>query len=191
MLALFPFFIFLISLFGFFNIGSEKLAELAGHLPRQIAGLLSAFMREAVAGRSATWLSGGLLASLFSASSGFHAVIRGINISYGYRDTRNFFRLRALSVALAGVFSAALLLLAAAFALGAPFVMPIILFCAVCMIYKLSSCVKIKWRSVVPGAVLTVAVWMLVTELFSRTIAIQLHQVHLAVVASTSATEAY
>lgn len=192
LLALFPFIIFLMALIGFFNLELDlSVLTTLAMVPDDIVNIFDVFIVEVVNRRNVSLLSTSLLLSVFSASSGFSAVIRGVNKAYGFNETRNFIVVRFLSVVLLFLFACTLIaslvlfifrdhifnFLTSFFTLG-PFVKRLfglagtvgvlaVFLIAVMTIYKLASCKKITLFSTLPGALTTVLIWLLASKLFN------------------------
>ncbi|MDR1559652.1 MAG: YihY/virulence factor BrkB family protein [Clostridiales bacterium] len=192
LVAFFPFLIFLISLLGFANLDARYwMQTLSDAMPAEAGRLLEVFFDEIINTPSVGVLSTSLLVSLYNASSGFFVVIRCVNQTYGYKNCRNFFLNQLISIALVIMFAMSLtsmLLLLIfndrifAFAESlmptAPYVGPMFeligfLICAgvllftTMMIYKLSNCRNPRLLSVMPGAIVTVLLWVVSSELFN------------------------
>ena len=194
--ALFPFLIFLISLVGYFNIDSEYLMnEVSSALPAQIAQMVNDVINEVVDTRSPGVLSVSLLLSLWTVALGFNAVMLGINRVYKQQDSRNFIVRKLFCLLLVLVLAFAIItsllsiiyrnliyatitkyiapsaFLKALFGFGGIALSLSILLFAVILIYRLSSCKKLRLRALLPGAALTIAVWGISTWGFNFYIA--------------------
>jgi membrane protein len=192
LLAFFPFLIFLISTLAFLSLDATQWIEtLENILPGEAGNLLDVFFKEIVFTKNLGVLSISLLVSLYSSSSGFAVVMRCVNLTYEQKDCRNFFFTQLISIVLVLIFSLSLVsmlvllifnkLLFNFFAhlLPYPEVMEIIfeslgflvdvviLIIAVMFIYKLANCKKQKLRSVLPGACVTVIIWIVASKAFS------------------------
>ncbi len=104
-LALFPALIALISIYGLVasrEQAADQVAELTAELPEAAQELITEQVTAITeAGGALTW---GLLLStfgaLFTASGGVNNLVKAVNIAYDEVETRNFVKLRALSVVL-------------------------------------------------------------------------------------------
>jgi len=191
LLALFPFLIFLMALIGFFNLDGAIISiDLVESFPPQISSIIDAFVSEVLVGRSLSLLSISLFVTVFSASAGFRAIIKGINKSYNTNDTRSPIILGILAVGLVFLFAISIIICLAVLIFGDHlmvladwyFELPDVAFtiyltfrnfgvmaallAAVCAIYKLSSCKKVRFLSVVPGAAVAVSLWVLASKIF-------------------------
>ena len=105
LLALFPLLFFLITLFGYFaGAGSSLQLKLITYLGSVIPGsalrLVTATIDEVVAARGGGKLSFGLLAAIWAASSGVGALGETLNIAYDVPETRPWWKVRLISIAL-------------------------------------------------------------------------------------------
>ncbi len=192
LLALFPFIIFLMSIIGYMDLKIDPLLyQLSMAIPKDAFQIILTFFNEVVYTRRASLLSGSLLISIVSASSGFNAVINGINKTYGERDTRKFLERRFISVCLVFVFALSCIINLVLLVFGdniTDFIARIfylsrdlryflgyliILSCSalllftVMIIYKYSLNRKITFRKIFPGALTTVILWAVTSKIFN------------------------
>ncbi len=98
-LAFFPFLFFLINLISFTPLPNRLLiANFNAILPRDTALLVKTMLDETVQAKSETLLVLGVLTSLWAASRGMSAIIRGLNHSYGVKESRNFIKLNLIAM---------------------------------------------------------------------------------------------
>ncbi|MFV0520619.1 MAG: YihY/virulence factor BrkB family protein [Lachnospirales bacterium] len=99
-ISAFPFLMFLVAILGTLNLDTELLSEfLDPHVPDSVAIIFNNFMNSLEPkDTSAGLISTTLIFAIFSASSGFFAVNRGINKTYHIEDTRNYVHRRLVSV---------------------------------------------------------------------------------------------
>jgi membrane protein len=105
LLSLFPLLFFLTTLFGYFaGTGSHLQRKLMTYLGSVIPGsafrLVTATIEEVIAARGTGKLSFGILAALWAASSGINALGQALNAAYDVRETRPWWKVRLISVAL-------------------------------------------------------------------------------------------
>ena len=105
LLALFPLLIFLITLFGYFNDAGSRLqtrmiAYLGDVMPPAALQLVVATLDEVTKGRSTGKLSFGIFLALWAASSGVAALAEALNSAYDVPETRPWWKVRLISVAL-------------------------------------------------------------------------------------------
>jgi len=98
-LAFFPFLFFLINLLSFTPLSNKLLiSNFNIILPHDTAILVKNILVETVQAKSKTILFLGMLGSLWAASQGMSAIIRGLNHSYGVKESRNFIRLNFIAL---------------------------------------------------------------------------------------------
>jgi membrane protein len=196
LLALFPMLLFLISLLGVVaGENSELRADLFRYLgavlPGEASDLVSTTVNDVTQGSGGGKLSFGILAALWAASNGMGAVSESLNIAYDVKESRPWWKSRGvavlLTVALAVLVITALVLVlyghgiaetvAAKFGLGEAFELawkilqwPVVLafvLLAFALIYYLAPDLRDhKWTWITPGAIIGVALWLLVSFAF-------------------------
>jgi membrane protein len=196
LLSLFPLLLFLTSLLGYFaESGSELRTSLMGYLgaimPGSATQLVSTTVEEISRGASGGKLSFGILATLWAASNGMGAITEALNAAYNVKESRPWWRVRLISIALTIsiavlILSSLVLLLygghigaaiAAKFGLSGAFTAvwrlvqwPIVLgFVTVAfeLVYYFAPDLKDqKWHWVTPGAVVAVVLWLAVSFAF-------------------------
>lgn len=93
-LAFFPFLFFLINLLSFTPIPNRLLtSNLSLILPQGSALVVNNILVHTLEAKSTTILVLGMLGSLWAASRGMAAIIRGLNHSYGVKENRSFLTL--------------------------------------------------------------------------------------------------
>ncbi len=98
-LAFFPFLIFLLILLSFTPItGDLALADLSRLLPSSSYKIIAEVVEQTLAAKRHTLLSFGLIFTLWSASSGVNAIIRGVNKAYDEPETRSFWMITGISL---------------------------------------------------------------------------------------------
>ena len=105
LLALFPLLVFLVTLLGYFaQAGSQLRSSLLNYLgtvmPESAITLVQATLDEISDGRGGGKLSFSLLAALWVASSGMGAISDTLNVAYDVKETRAWWRVRLVSIAL-------------------------------------------------------------------------------------------
>jgi membrane protein len=110
-LSFFPFLIFVVSLMSFVQLsGDSVVAELIRLLPEQTGEAIQNILQEVTNNSRGTLLSIGMIATLWSASNGVNAVIKGVNKAYDVEENRPFWKVRAISLAATIVLALAILL---------------------------------------------------------------------------------
>ena len=193
LLALFPLLIFLTSVIGLvIGAGSGIRENLFGYLsevmPPSAFQLIESTMQEVTAASSGSKISFGILAALWAASNGMGAITEALNVAYDVKESRPWWKQRltaiGLTIALSILIITALAIvltggkiadgLAANYALGSAFTLtwkilqwPIVLAAmlfAFAMVYYFAPDVRDqKWVWITPGAVIGVALWLLVS----------------------------
>ena len=191
-LALFPLLIFAFNVISFLNLDSSLILDsINGALPPEVMEIITTFVTEVVDVKSTTLLSASLLMSIFSASSGFASMMRGINKTYGEEDTRNWVHKRLLSMVLVLVFVLVVVLAMGMmifsnnirafilrhlgenetinflFSISGYFISIFIILVIIVIIYKVGSFKKVKIIDVFPGACVTVIFWLLFSKVFN------------------------
>lgn len=97
-LAVFPFLIFLLALLAYTPLTIEMAYDFVRILPTAAADTLVRNIMEISSSRNYTLLSFSMIATLWAASTGFNAIIRGINRAYKEKETRPFWKLLLISL---------------------------------------------------------------------------------------------
>src|ERR1700741_625823 len=193
LLALFPFLIFLTSVIGLvLGSGTGTRHALFGYLsrimPPSAFQLIAQTMTELSTSSGGGKLSFGILAALWAASNGLGAITESLNTAYDLKETRSWWKQRltaiGLTMALSVLIIGALVLvvagghiaewLTARFGFGPVFPTawkniqwPVALACmtfAFALIYYLAPDFREQaWQWLTPGAVIGVALWLLVS----------------------------
>lgn len=105
LLALFPLLVFLVTLLGYFaQEGSQLRSSLLNYLgtvmPDSAITLVHATLDEISDAKGGGKLSFSLLAALWLASSGMGAISDTLNVAYDAKETRSWWRVRLVSIAL-------------------------------------------------------------------------------------------
>lgn len=101
MLSIFPLLIFMLTLIPYFNLNMDTIYSVMNdYIPQTLGDLFTTTILEVVSEPQGGLLSFGILAAIWSASNGVNALIRAVNRSYNIEETRNFLKLRLMSVLL-------------------------------------------------------------------------------------------
>lgn len=191
-LSFFPFLIFLSTLIGFSHLNSgEVLDGLQKILPTAVFQLTSTTIEEIVNSQNTGVLGVSIVLTIWSASSAFRAVTKGVNKAYNIDENRSFIKRSIVGIicviALALTIISTLVMLVFGDLIGKflntvlPFehlinfiwnilryviiiVMMIIVFAT---IYKVTPARRIKFRTVIPGAIISTVGWLIVSLGFS------------------------
>jgi membrane protein len=186
-LATFPCLIFLSAVVGFIplpNLFGGVLLLMARLLPADTMGIVYSVLGDVLSSHRATWLSFGMLGTIWIASSAFDCMIEALDIAYDVKIQRPFWKSRLLAIELAvicgglllsalivmvvgprfGEWLAARLELSRVFVAVWPFLRWTIAICftivAAEVLYFLAPNVKQRFGATLPGAVLSVSVWI-------------------------------
>ena len=191
-LSFFPFLLFLLTIVGFSRLNTaEILVGLSTILPISVYGLIETTVVEVVETQNAGLLGASLFLTIWSASSGFRAVIKGLNKAYDIKEKRTFIK-RAIvgivfTLALVLVIMLTLAMLVFGEILGeqllkiVPFKeviksiwnisrylivvsMMVLIFAS---IYRYTPAKKVPWREVYSGAIVSTLGWIIVSLGFS------------------------
>ena len=186
-LSLFPALIFWSAVVAYLpvpNLFNQALSVMSHFLPADSMGLVRRVLSDVVGPNKGTFLSFGILGTLWAASGGFSAAIEALNIAYEVQDDRPFWKTRPLAVELACVTGALLLIALSVMIVGPRFgewlagrvhlsnlfvlLWPYIhwsiavgfTILAVETIYYLAPNVKQRFLATLPGAILAVGCWI-------------------------------
>ncbi len=97
-LSLFPFLIFIMTLIGYAHISVEdKIRDLEQIMPAEAISIIEEILKDVAEGRSQALLSFGMLATLWAASKGINAIIKGLNRAYDIEESRVFWKIRGIA----------------------------------------------------------------------------------------------
>lgn len=98
-LAFFPFLIFLVAIINYTPLTSDQvLNDLISILPSDTRRIVMEILSEILTTKSQTLLSIGMVATIWAASNGIMAIIRGLNKAYDAEETRSFWKIRGMSI---------------------------------------------------------------------------------------------
>ncbi|MFI5106803.1 MAG: YihY/virulence factor BrkB family protein, partial [Terriglobales bacterium] len=105
LLALFPLLLFLVTLFGYLDVAGSQLRHklisyLGSVMPDAALHLVVVTIDQVTNARGGGKLSFGLLAALWAASSGLNALATALNAAYDVVETRPWWKVRLISIAL-------------------------------------------------------------------------------------------
>ncbi|AQM61350.1 MULTISPECIES: YihY/virulence factor BrkB family protein [Clostridium] len=191
-LSFFPFLIFLITLIGFSNLNNAEVLEgLQSILPTAVFELTASTISEVINSQNTGILGISGILAIWAASSAFRAIIKGVNKAYDVDEDRSFIKRSIIGIisviALALTIICTLAMLVFGDLIGEflnrflPFehlinfiwnilryviiiAMMIVVFA---MIYKVAPAKRIKFRSVLPGAIITTIGWLIASLAFS------------------------
>ena len=179
-LSFIPLIIFLFSLIAWINIDAINfMAILKSFLPSGIFSLAEFIINEIMSARSVSLVGGSIFVAIWMASSGFRALIKGINKAYNLKDTRSYIRRTIIAYIGTIIFALSIIAALAVIVFGRVIgehllgllpnaeifqyvwimfryviilVFLVIIFTA---LYKFTPCKRIKLKEVFPGAVVS------------------------------------
>ena len=192
MLSFFPFILFLITLVGFSRLSSDEVLNgLAGLLPQSIVDLTTSTVMEIFDNQYTGLLGVSILLMIWTSSSAFRAVIKGVNKAYDFKENRSFIK-RAL-ISMMGILALAVIIILSLsmlvfgdvisqyirnvipfykaflfiwnmFRYAFVFIVMIFIFAG---IYCMAPAKRLKSKEVIPGAVFSTIGWIIVSFGFS------------------------
>ena len=185
-LSIFPCLIFFSAVVAFIplpDLFGRVLLLMNRLLPGETMRMVYSVLGDVLSSHRGTWLSFGMLGTIWTASAAFDSMIEALDIAYDVTSQRPMWKSRLLAIGLAGICGLLLLaalammvvgpffgeVLATRFALPTAFVRvwpPFRWALAICftilvveVLYFLAPNVKQRFGATLPGAVLTVVVW--------------------------------
>ncbi|MCH3965864.1 MAG: YihY/virulence factor BrkB family protein [Clostridium sp.] len=190
--SFFPFLIFVISIIGYIPLESgDVLTMLNGILPSDILNLIDDTVINIVDTKNSRILFLSLIFTIWTASSGFQAVIRGLNMAYNLEENRSILKLYIVSILctlgfiviifitgvllvfgrLLGEFLVYRLQLPGEFNFAWNILRYIVMLLAINVIfaavYKYTPNIKLKWREVILGTCVSTISLVLVSICFA------------------------
>ncbi|MFV0341698.1 MAG: YihY/virulence factor BrkB family protein [Anaerocolumna sp.] len=106
LISFFPFFMLLLTLVQYLPITRETLEITIVHIfPQNINSLVLSIVGEIYAAESLTLISLTVISALWSSSKGILGIVKGLNCAYGIKESRNYFKLRFISVIYTFIFA--------------------------------------------------------------------------------------
>jgi membrane protein len=185
-LSVFPGLIFLSAVFGslpFGDLFNHVLLLMSRLLPADTMHVVASVLSDVLSSHRGTWLSFGMIGTIWVASAGFAALIEALDIAYDAKDDRPYWKSRLLAIGLAAVTGTLLLVALATMIVGPRFgdwlaarfdafasfaiIWPVLRWAiaitftviAVEAVYFLAPNVKQRFGATLPGAIFSVAVW--------------------------------
>jgi membrane protein len=192
--SMFPFLIFLTTLAG--ELGQTEAAHdfilmALSALPEEVAQAIRPAIEEVTSTRRTGLMTVSILASIWAVSSGIEALREAVNRAYGIEEPRSIWFCRAQSLLFTIIFSVSLIVVMLLFVIGpvawsyiAPllevpwrwglfyealryFVTIGLLYLVVAVIYRWLPARHLPRREILPGAAVTVVLWLVLASLFS------------------------
>lgn len=187
-LSFFPFLIFMVTLISYTKVSSmESVAVLSSILPKSVYALIVDVLQNVFTYRNKSLLPIGIVATLWSASTGVLAFMVGINKAYSQKETRPFWKIRIMSILFTLGFSMIILIsiLLVVFGtmmreylfnvLGFPhnfkylwdvmrYVISLITMMTIfILLYFYTPNCMLRLKNVIPGAILSTIVWIILS----------------------------
>ncbi|QAA35014.1 YihY/virulence factor BrkB family protein [Clostridium manihotivorum] len=191
-LSFFPFLMFIMTIVGMSNLSSEQvLSSLSLILPVSAFELIKSTVVEVVEvqQKNLLWIS--LLLALWTSSSGFSGVIKGLNKAYEVKESRSYIKVTSIAIMCTIVFALMIVITLFLMVFGDlighflmarfPFdeaikfvwdmvrfiVMISIMILVFAALYHFTPNRKLGWSEVLPGAVVSTIGWLAVSYIFS------------------------
>lgn len=191
-LSFFPLVIFLTSLLATINIDyTDLIRTLKTMMPMAVYKLIKSIVDEVINAQSVSLVGGSIFVAIWVASSGFRAVIKGVNKAYNLKETRSYIKRTIIAYISTIIFALSIIatLIVLVFGKvigdyilnflpignvvmyiwnGLRYLIIIILLTIIfAAIYKFTPCKRLKWREVMPGAILSAIGWIISSLAFS------------------------
>ena len=192
MLAFIPFLIFLITLIGKSRISSDDLLMfLSTIMPKTSFELIKTTIGTIIDTQRSDVMWGSIIFAIWVSSSGFGAVIKGLNMSYDVQETRSYILRKFLSIVytllLAWTIAMTLLLFVFGGVIekfiilklhhqflinifwyaGRYSIILIVMFIIFLFLYNVTPCKRLGWKEVMPGAIFTTIGWIVTSLIFT------------------------
>lgn len=192
MLAFIPFLIFLITLIGKSRISSDDLLMfLSTIMPKTSFELIKTTIGTIIDTQRSDVMWGSIILAIWVSSSGFGAVIKGLNMSYDVQETRSYILRKFLSIVytLLLAWTIAMTLLLFVFGgvvekfiilklhhqflikifwyAGRYSIILIVMFIIFLFLYNVTPCKRLGWKEVMPGAIFTTIGWIVTSLIFT------------------------
>lgn len=191
-LSFFPFLIVLIVLLNFTPLTEgQTISQLSYILPDEVFQMTLNILKEIRSGLNATLLSISSLGTIWAASKGTSALIKGLNKAYNVSENRSFFHLRIMGIIF--TFGLAFIIIFSLFSLVfgrfiglaiseylgftqaflsfweyfrylAPL---LVLFFIFTLLYRIGPNYHLQFKDVYPGAIFTTLGWIIISLIFS------------------------
>lgn len=191
-LAIFPFIIALLALLGFLNLPVDRITNtIVNDMPKEMAQMITYFINDVLGEKRVSLLSSSIIIAIYSASAGFHTMVKGVCNAFDVNEYRSFFKTRAISLILMFVFLiiiiATLYIVIFGDAINSflensgiikdiPSVitstaMHLLTVCIMVLflvlLYKFSISIKLKIKQLLPGILFTIVSWYIVSKGFN------------------------
>jgi membrane protein len=192
LLSFFPFLILLMTLIGHSSVRSEEvIIALSTILPKDIMKLITSTVVEVIETRRSDLLSFSMVTTIWTASNGFNAVIRGLNRAYDEKEKRPYWKVQltailctiglvliiiiTLALLVFGELGVRLLINKLHFAPSIEFIIDLaryivgllVMIFVFTLMYRYTPSKRLNWHETVPGAVFSTFGWTVLSIGFS------------------------
>jgi membrane protein len=192
LLSFFPFLILLMTLIGHSSVRSEEvIIALSTILPKDIMKLITSTVVEVIETRRSDLLSFSMVTTIWTASNGFNAVIRGLNRAYDEKEKRPYWKVQltailctiglvliiiiTLALLVFGELGVRLLIDKLHFAPSIEFIIDLaryivgllVMIFVFTLMYRYTPSKRLNWHETVPGAVFSTFGWTVLSIGFS------------------------
>ncbi|MGH6898068.1 MAG: YihY/virulence factor BrkB family protein [Geminicoccaceae bacterium] len=192
--SLFPFLIFLFTLaaeIGQTDAAREFVNMSLAAMPQEVAGTIRPAIDEVVSTRRTGLMTISIVAALWAVSSGIEALREALNKAYGVEEPRSIWFCRLQSLAFTIIFTVSIIVVMLVLVIGPvvwSYIQPLLkvpwqwgwfyealryiiaiglLFLVVALLYRWLPSRHLPRREVLPGAAVTVLLWLILASLFS------------------------
>ncbi|MDD7795671.1 YihY/virulence factor BrkB family protein [Clostridium sp. 'White wine YQ'] len=192
LLSFFPFLMFIMIMIGFSQLKSDEvLVYLSTILPQNVYQLVESTVVEVINGQKGQLILPTVLLAIWTSSSGFSAVNKGLDKAYEVQETRSYIKrtiygiistiglgliiiLTLLLIVFGGVIRAYLVakfpfddIITFAWNSVRFAVIMLVMISALAAIYYFIPAKKVMWKECFPGAIISALGWIVVSSLFS------------------------
>lgn len=192
LLSLFPLLIFIFTLLPYLNLDqAEIFMFIRDYAPESVALLIEDTLGEILSSRKTGLLSIGAVATIWSASKGMNALTKGLNRSYFTEESRSFIISRGMSVVFTVMLIVVLVIALVLPVFGQQIGMfvfsylgleenflvlwnslrwaipPVLIFSVFTLLYWLVPDLKLRFTSILPGALFATVGWIITSLAFS------------------------
>lgn len=191
-IAIFPFLIALLTLLAFLNLPAERIIDaIVGNMPDELAELITYYISEVLGEKRLSLLSSSIVVAVYSASAGFHTMVKGVCNSFGINEYRTFIKTRIISIILMLIFVVIIIATLYIVIFGDAInnflekrgiieniptiitgtLMHLVTGCVIVLflilLYKFSINIKIEIKCLLPGIMFTIISWYVVSKGFN------------------------
>lgn len=191
-LAIFPFMIALLTLLGFLNLPVERIINnIVNDMPREMSDMITYYIKDVLQEKRLSLLSSSAIVAVYSASAGFHTMVKGVCNSFDINENRNFIKTRFISVLLMLIFVFIIILtlyivifgdainkliISLGIVKSIPSIVTgtvmhlltaLVIIVFLILLYKFSINFKIKIKFLMPGIIFTMISWYIISKIFN------------------------